>query len=116
MQPHGLLLLSLGLLPLLLSVPLAAQPGCSARGHDLRAFESALKSVPVSHTPFCSEGRRPLCEDCGYAPPRPHRRNPLKSRPKPPLTLELVLSQPGPTHAIKFLVSSGCDYVSVMIG
>lgn len=107
MPPHGALLLSLGLPLLLLSAPLAAQLGGATRGHDLGAFESALKSVSVAHAPFCSEGRRPVCEECGYEPPRPHRRNPFKSRHKPPLTLERVLSQPGPMHAIKFLVGMG---------
>jgi hypothetical protein len=109
------------LLPLLLLLPtpLAQQPPPPQQQQqppthkrnchqpDLRAFDLALKSIRVSHGPFCSEGRRPQCEDCAsyYPPRRRPRPNPYKSHPKPPVTLALVLEQGGVIQSLKFLVS-----------
>jgi hypothetical protein len=88
------------------------QQGHSSGGHhpvtrNLRAFDFALKSIRVSHGPFCSEGQRPKCDDCAsyYSAPRRPRRNPYKSHPRAPLSVDLLMEQGSVSQAAKLLVS-----------
>lgn len=107
-----LLLLSLAPMPLAQQQPQPQQDHSSGGQQpvtrNLRAFDLALKSIRVSHGPFCSEGQRPTCDDCAsyyYSAPRRPRRNPYKSHPRAPLTIDLLMQQGSVSQAAKLLVS-----------
>lgn len=110
---HAILCLCL----LLLLLPSFAQQQSFGSGggwhqiHSLRAFDKALRSIRVVHGPFCTE-ERPRCDDCAYRRPGRPRPNPFKSsRARPPLTVDLLLSQPSPIQALKLVVRRAFEYL-----